>query len=254
MGEKSDIHYAVGRAKKITEALYRVTDLFPDKEPLKWNLRREAVEILEIILSFEHQPPKGAGEGLQNVENRLKKLLAFLDLAQAGSFISSLNFEVLKSEYRNLHNFLLSPSGKPSDGLLPVFYELQTKNAPKERPAPKENEGEREVWPETRLPEARPSDGGAVHIGQHNGQSYQHLPEKDRRSIIVSFLREQPGKWVNIGELAALFKHNLSEKTLQRDLAGMIQEGIVDKQGDKRWRRYAVKNKDAGAENSPQFP
>lgn len=247
------MHYAVGRAKKITEALYRVTDLFPDREPLKWNLRREAVETLEILLSFEHQSPKGAGESLESIEAGLKKLLALLDLAQAGSFISSLNFEVLKSEYRNLHGFLLSPSGKPSEGLLPVFYELQTRDALKERPAPKEDKGEGKAWPEKRPAGAKPSEERG-YIGQHNGQSFQHFPEKDRRSIIVSFLKEQPGNWVSIGELVALFKHNLSEKTLQRDLAGMIQEGIIDKQGDKRWRRYTLKNKNASTENNPQFP
>ncbi|MEK7085047.1 MAG: hypothetical protein AAB904_00805 [Patescibacteria group bacterium] len=254
MGEKSDMRYAMERAKKITEALYRVTDLFPDKEPLKWNLRGEAVAILEIILSFENQPPKGAGEGLQSIEGRLKKLLALLDLAQAGSFISSLNFEVLKSEYRNLRDFLLSPLGVSSGGLLPVFYELQTKNALKGEPVPKDDENKKAVWTEEQPPEAALYEREADSIGQHNGQSYQHLPEKDRRSIIVSFLKGQQGRWVSIGELVALFKHNLSEKTLQRDLAGMIQEGVVDKQGDKRWRRYAAKDKSAGAGDNPQFP
>ncbi len=31
------------RIQKITEALYRVTDLLSDKEPLKWQLRDSAI-------------------------------------------------------------------------------------------------------------------------------------------------------------------------------------------------------------------
>ncbi len=245
MGEKSDIHYVEERAKKITEALYRVTDLFPDREPLKWNLRAGAVEILEVILSLGSYPPKGTGDSLKNTEQRIQRLVALLDLAQAGSFISSLNFEVLKSEYRNLQGFLLVPSNEPSQNLLPVFYELQNMGIIEKQLSSGE-EGDK-APPEALEKQMRERDRPQKRdepIGQDNGQiSRRYFPEKDRRSVIVDCLQRRPGQWVSVRELAALFEHNLSEKTLQRDLAGMIEEGIVDKQGDKRWRRYAMKNK-----------
>jgi DNA-binding HxlR family transcriptional regulator len=32
-----------------------------------------------------------------------------------------------------------------------------------------------------------------------------------------------------------------SEKMIQRELAALVQEGVVMKQGEKRWSRYSLK-------------
>ena len=51
--EKSyDYDIIVERLQKLTAALYRVTDLFSDKEPLKWSLRDNAIELYSKIMSI----------------------------------------------------------------------------------------------------------------------------------------------------------------------------------------------------------
>src|SRR3990167_1992107 len=79
------------RALKITEALYRTTDLFSDAEPLKWSLRNEALEILNM-----HPQNFVRFDGL------IKNISLKLDLASSGTFISKTNFEVIKGAYNDL--------------------------------------------------------------------------------------------------------------------------------------------------------
>lgn len=61
--------------------------------------------------------------------------------------------------------------------------------------------------------------------------------KEDRRAKVLSTLR-QLGE-VTIRDLATRIT-NVSEKTLQRDLAGLIADNLVIKQGDKRWATYRL--------------
>ncbi len=96
------------RALKITEALYRTTDLFSDAEPLKWALRKEALDILNA------QP-----RDILTLEATVKNILLKLELASSGTFISKKNFDVLGREYIGLLDMILTDTA-PSIGQLEV--------------------------------------------------------------------------------------------------------------------------------------
>ena len=50
-GEMSADAFLMDKAKKLTGALYRVTDLYSDKEPLKWALRDRAMTVYTSVMS-----------------------------------------------------------------------------------------------------------------------------------------------------------------------------------------------------------
>src|SRR3989344_4315944 len=79
------------KALKITEALYRIPDLFSDAEPLKWALRENALEIIGA-------DPRDTVK----LEKLAKSMFVKLELASSGTFISKVNFEVLAKAYSGL--------------------------------------------------------------------------------------------------------------------------------------------------------
>ena len=79
------------KALKITEALYRTTDLFSDAEPLKWSLRQTALDVLN-----------SRRQDFLGLEESVKNLTLKLDLASSGTFISKTNFNVIKRAYMEL--------------------------------------------------------------------------------------------------------------------------------------------------------
>ena len=85
--------YIMDRIKKLTSALYRVTDLLSDREPLKWTLRDKAIDIYSNLTN--------------NKENTdFSEITNMLDLFSPESSIYNLNYDILKKEYIKLKSII----------------------------------------------------------------------------------------------------------------------------------------------------
>lgn len=76
--------------------VYKVTELFPEKEPLKNNIRKLADEILVSLLTGQYENGSRMIEGM----NKL------LDLAENRRWADPRNFLVLRREYAEISQFL----------------------------------------------------------------------------------------------------------------------------------------------------
>jgi len=94
------------KIQKLTNALYRVTDLYSDKEPLKWTLRDGGVEVYSKVSSFVSL--KQSAMVLDDVIVSISQIINVLNVASTGLFISDLNFEILKKEYLLLRDIFES--------------------------------------------------------------------------------------------------------------------------------------------------
>ena len=198
------------KVQKLTEALYRVTELFPDKEPLKWQLRNNAVEILDFLLLIENKEVFNTG----NVFDLFRKMNYLLQLASCSSaFISKINFEVLRREY------------------LILLEEINKMQVPKEITSPKDL---------LVISNGHPPVGGLVSNG-HNGQKENNKGQpiliKNREKQILAIIK--PSEWKTIREIAVSLP-NISVKNIQRGLLDMVEAGILRKEGDKRCRKYSL--------------
>lgn len=130
--------YVMDRIKKLTSALYRVTDLLSDKEPLKWTLRDKAIEIYDNFL--------------KDKDIILSDIINILDLFSSESSIFNINYDILKKEYKNLKLFIeenkksIIMEQKPiidlSIGQSPIRHTEEKEQRPKE---PKENNRKEKV-------------------------------------------------------------------------------------------------------------
>jgi hypothetical protein len=84
------------KVKKLTEALYRVTDLYPDREPLKWALRETSLDIYTNTMSIMSDRKS---KPLKDITNSMADIINNLELASLGGFISDINFGIIKREY-----------------------------------------------------------------------------------------------------------------------------------------------------------
>ncbi len=215
------------KIQKLTEALYRVTELFPDKEPLKWQLRNNSVEILDFFISIENKEIFNPG----NIFDLFRKINRLLELASSSNaFISNINFEILRREY------------------LCLIEEINKMRFPKEIMSPKSllviSNGQNIVHNGQRNGHNRhlPTDGEKVikkeeNKENNNGQSSIPVLSKNREKQIISVIK--PNEWKTIQEIAASLP-NISIKNIQRGLLGMVEAGILKKEGDKRWRKYSL--------------
>lgn len=275
---KQYCEYIQGKVGKITEALYRVTDLFSDEEPLKWLLRKQGVQIFNNLQALEGLDLHARVKNIDAASQVISRILGALELSSAGTFISGLNFEVLRREYSALHNFIdgkkesLLPQpigffadlGKPT----PIFFgelspspsDLKTSSVVAAEGAEiikghisdngqdgvKNSNGLRKELMDMRnLTQTKESKIDANHERDYISGTDNNIDNNnesdiklDRQQKIFEFIRHNG--WVGVGEVAKIFTDSISEKTIQRDLMFMADSGILRKAGDKRWRRYAA--------------
>jgi len=239
--------YVSLKGKKLTQAVYLVTSIMPDSEPLKWRLRDISLDILSDVsllqptsmsdggLSDSHQiSPLFKSTVLESAITKIEQIISWLDVSLAGNFESDINLSLLKQEYQSFSNLLRE---KVQNANLSKLMETTVVELPVLGQAP--------LKPENRL-----SDRAEIkNIGQDNQEqvSYQkisHLPHKNRdvakdsrRALIINFLKGKD--WTSIKDISDAIG-GCSAKTIQRELADLVHQGILKKKGDRRWSRYLL--------------
>ncbi len=208
------------RALKLTEALYRTTELFSDAEPLKWSLRETALEVLNETSAISSTSGIVNYKEIEEAKKLINGLFIKLELAASGTLISKMNFEVLEREYLVLKNELAGKMGELSisDMFLldkPIMdTKLSDKSDKVEEPLKTSNETKPFVKP--------------VEVSVLNG----------RREAIVTALKNKGAS--SVGDLVGLFNGTVGAKTIQRELVALVTSGLIRQEGDKRWRRYFI--------------
>ena len=229
MDNIKDIYgFVTDRIQKLTSALYRVTDLLSDKEPLKWTLRDKALSLYDDLVSVKNTKDK---DGL--LDNSLKsfaQIVASLELVSAGVCVSNLNFEILKREYLFLKNFI---EGKKTDIAYDSKILLELSSLEKI-----------ENWTSKGKPNFPSGQGQSTferlsaskNLPEKSQIIVQEIDPQTRKGKILNFLKNGPAKSVN--EIAVIFNGETSEKSIQRDLLDLVKIGKISAIGDKRWRKY----------------
>src|SRR3989344_5854444 len=98
---------------KLSLAVYRVTELFPETEPLRFQIRESANNILaDLLLNCD-----------EKCSRHIMEIVGLFDLAEEKNWVDSRNFLVLKREYNKVghrmsnlsENSYLEPGSKQSN-------------------------------------------------------------------------------------------------------------------------------------------
>lgn len=96
--------YIMRKAEKLTTALYLVSDIMSDREPMKWTMRETGVEILSDVTVSSTNTASTRISDLRVVMKKIDRIIAFLDIARSTRLLSEMNASVLKKEYAGLRH------------------------------------------------------------------------------------------------------------------------------------------------------
>lgn len=226
-----DDKYLSLKVQKLTQAIYLVTSLITDNEPIKWRLREESLEILsDMTLSHDqHVSPLYKLPGLETVLLKVNHLLSFLEVSLAANFVSEMNLVLLKKEYLNLKESLEEKVKENNVGRLletPSPNQFNIESSPRSGLhllSDKSNQGEK-----------KPTEYLKINRLPHKSRD---LAKDSRRSVILDFLKGKD--WTSIKDITEAVD-GCSAKTIQRELADLVQKGVLKKKGDRRWSRYLL--------------
>ncbi len=233
------------KAEKLATAVYMITDIIDSREPLRWKIREESMEVLSLMST-----PAGDSASRLNVLYRttqaIERILQILTLARNTKLISVMNVTIVTKEYSDLKERIAASWAEGIEDNVPKlshqFFKVESLPPPASI---------QKSFPQSEI--KRTSSTITSSIG-HNVYKTEEIStpsvtdivkdtpvqegKNDRRLIILALLKTKPE--VSVSDAMKQLP-GVSDKTVQRELVAMVEAGILVKKGEKRWSTYSLK-------------
>lgn len=244
------LSFVFKKSERFVAALYILTELFPDPEPLKWELRSLGTSIGKDILSFRGRGSIFSKENVGDAFSSIIRAISLLELAHIANLISAMNLSIFRRELDALAAFI---EGRGRSGAAMgeniTFHEDFFRVPEQSRDEPLAKKGPQSLISETgRISSVVDGIGRKARSDVKDTVLYKmsdtakgHLAERnnkvDRKQKILDVLRLRD--IATIKDFSAVIV-GCSEKTVQRELLKLVYMGLIKKDGDRRWSRYSL--------------
>ncbi len=217
--------FSFKKTEKIVSAIYLITSLIKDSEPLKWELRELSTSLLSIMTTLNSSEPVDKNIIFQNYFSTSIQVIEFLKIGNKSSYISDMNYSILNKEIELLLDFLKEQSKVASHTagyiLSDSFFETDHLNI-----------GQNVLSRNIHI-QQRPS---VVKIEKDTQQLIKDK-KNSRRDNILDLLKKSSDLTIKDFTKVIL---DCSEKTIQRELLNLVDKGLVKKKGERRWSTYSL--------------
>ena len=213
--------YIFKKTEKITSALYLVSGLLKDDEPIKWELRDKGMDLISSSFAASSSVPGDKNTVIQALFSASLETISLLNVARISGLITDMNHSILVREIDGvlglLRDRLLQNAENAGYVLSEAFFKTPSLFA----------SGFRQDSRQERKPIVDANKGhGAVAV-----------KKTVRQECILDILKGQTN--LTIKDFSKVIK-DCSEKTIQRELSDLVARGVIKKEGQRRWSRYSL--------------
>jgi len=228
--------YIFKKTEKITSALYLISGLLKDEEPMKWELRDKGMDLVGSSFMASSSVPGDKNFMIQSLFASALETISLLNIAKLSNLISPMNHKLLVAEIDNvlglLRDKLASSAENAGYVLSEDFFKTSSMFSSGFR---SDNSGGRSK-------DDIGSNSGHSKVSSQTKVSKGHVDivekKNSRQETIMNVLKNQSN--LTIKDFIKVIK-DCSEKTIQRDLIELVDRGLVKKEGERRWSRYSLK-------------
>ena len=229
----TDFVFIYKKTEKLSTAVYMITNLFPNEEPIKWKLRNNVSNLLSFMLDYKGITESNRFDFVYSVKTMVLELCSLLEISSGSGLLSQMNFSIIKNEFINLVNKLetLSITQKEAQygTISKTFFDdtntLQSSNTSSYQDStllPKI------VTEHSKLSFKNTKTSSSVNTG---------FKKTNRQNIIIDILKRR--KEATIKDITEIIK-DCSEKTVQRELILLIKLRVIKRIGERRWSKYSL--------------
>lgn len=213
-----EMSFIMQKSERISAALYIATNHLSDIDTLRAELREKGVRLVsDIVRAFKGQE-ESRRDLLAAAVLEARTLSALFEIARRGKIITEKNALLLMEEVRALGDRVerfgeVAPVALSQSFFMDGMISLSQPSVVSDRI--------RTVRTESR-PSATP------------------LSQEVRRKAVLSFLQGNPQATIKQIATAPALPAGISEKTIQRELVALLAEGLIRREGERRWSRYSL--------------
>ena len=262
--------YAHQKIKKLVAAVYMITNYFDQSEPIKWSLRKLGMDLLRLNIEFKDRALQGAEDTENSIKEKVLEMVSLLEVASFAGLVSPMNLSILKKEFNELlahihkslkigdrtgikmdSNFFSVP--QLSDSYQGPYEASNTPSAAKKDAATMLPETQKTVFYNQarisleKIDAVRTTNLSSETLATQQEDNNKREKLKDygpvavkknkRQSIIINLLKRK--KEIMIKDVSSIVS-DCSEKTIQRELLALVDQGVLRKEGERRWTKYTL--------------
>lgn len=217
--------FALLKTERLSIAIHILTSHLSDREPLREELRRSS---LRLVTDTRALTESLYGEAIdpEHLAVLVDDVISGLYVARGAKLISEANGQVLEREYLELRKYFSQDRLTRSE-----LIDVSSLSVPSK--------------PTSYTP-SHDIDSTPAPAGDKNPKGHQLIDKKvmsvntstfaSRKETILGIVK--PGNVYSLGDVAAALPQ-VSEKTVQRDLLSLVEQGVLKKTGERRWSRYS---------------
>ncbi len=232
--------YVFKKVEKITAALYLVSGLLKDEEPIKWELRDRGMDLITSSFTASSTLPGDKNIVIQSLFTAALETISLLNVAKISNLITEMNHRLLVREIDNILGLLrdrLAASAENAGYVLSdVFFKTPDLFSSDFKSASGQT-SHRDLI-NGQISKNTVSENLALNKHTHKGHADVQEKKSERQELIITALKGQSN--LTIKDFSRIIK-DCSEKTIQRELLAMVDNGLIKKEGERRWSRYSLK-------------
>ena len=248
----SSVSFISKKTEKITTAIYMVTDFLPESEPLRIELRTVALSLMSRTRLLVARSIDTESATIDEVLRAVDDAITLLTLASTVGLISQMNGSILRAELtRNeteLRRLYLPAEPQMTVGpdysnvvLTQNFFDVELPKAARiSAPAPTVRAED-----EARFDRDPVISNSVLYAKKPVPEAKKEIPVKNssvgikiaRRNDVLSVIKNKGA--ASIKDISSVVK-DMGEKTVQRELLALVKEGVLVKEGEKRWSTYRI--------------
>lgn len=233
------------RFEKIAAAFYLVTNHLSDEDPLKISIRQKTIALLDMVNELNTDTFVNSLFKKDKIKNVCEQVISLLHMAVQAGLVTRINVDIISAENKKVQNFLASLFEETiaSSGQASLFYVDENMTSFTTHGEQKQYIGHgHEFTNDMSIKKTEKQIGNTKNKKDNmvsGTESEKDLKprKKNRRDFILGIIG-QKGE-VTIKDISNVF-NGCSEKTIQRELISLVSEGVVSKEGERRWSKYKL--------------
>ena len=256
------------KAEKLSSALYMVTNFIPESEMLRGLLRERSINIFSGIINLQKMSLKinksfninnDSEVSLDSTLSFIMEINSLLDIAFVSGYISEMNSMILRREYVDLGILIKTRKEDIKSGNIsltkdffnvPDLYEtyalkqelnkndkIVAKNINSEQKSIRHNKTAKLISKGHFIKDIKNIKNIEKRQKIDINPKTSDIRHNSRRNAILELL--QKASFITTKDALNTI-HGCSSKTLQRELQALINEGVLEKKGSKRWSVYSL--------------
>ena len=232
------------KTEKIATAIYMVTDFVPESEPLKYQLRTLSLALVSGTRKIGARSSEPHYALADDVGRSIDETVVFISIASTIGLISEMNANILTHELIKVKGDIIRHYGEKKvlinthPGYANILLTPEMFEVSSQENIPPEIKNEQTFFKgHTPVAQQIPVEKFSQPAKDPVGKKTDIGMKIARRNDVLAIVRNK-GK-VSIKDIVSILK-GTSEKTVQRELLALVREGVLAKEGEKRWSTYRL--------------